>query len=105
MELFVGPVEAGSPQCRTASPFQVRLHTRKEVRDMIPIAMVAPESESKPSARAVEFLRDERKKPRKASEKDSELEHLLRSAVRLLNAQKRAERIKAAESKGNRKVR
>jgi hypothetical protein len=45
------------------------------------------------------------KTPRKISEKDSELENLLRSAVRLLNAQKRAERIKTAGSKGNSKVR
>lgn len=45
------------------------------------------------------------KTPGRISEKDSELESLLRSAVRLLNAQKRAERIKTAGSKGNRKVR
>ncbi|MFZ3216129.1 MAG: hypothetical protein WA192_08735 [Candidatus Acidiferrales bacterium] len=44
------------------------------------------------------------KTPRKISQQDSELENLLRSAVRLLNAQKRAVRTKATGSKGNRKV-
>jgi hypothetical protein len=45
------------------------------------------------------------KTPRKVSEKDSEFENLLCSAVRLFKAQKRAVRTKAAGSKGNRKVR
>ena len=45
------------------------------------------------------------KTPRKISEKDSELENLLRSAVRLLNTQRRAVRTKSAGSKGNRKAR
>ena len=45
------------------------------------------------------------KTPRKTSEKDRELENLLRSAVRLRNAQKRAVRTKIAGSKGNRKAR
>jgi hypothetical protein len=45
------------------------------------------------------------KTPRKISEKDSELENLLRGAVRLLNAQKRAARTKTARSKANRSVR
>jgi hypothetical protein len=45
------------------------------------------------------------KPPRKVSEKDSEFEKLLRSAVRLFKAQKRAVRSKTAGSKGNRKVR
>jgi hypothetical protein len=45
------------------------------------------------------------KTPRKVSEKDSELENLLRSAVRPFKARKRAVRSKTAGSKGNRKVR
>jgi hypothetical protein len=45
------------------------------------------------------------KTPRKISEKDSELERLLRSAVRLRNAQKRAVRSKTAGRKGNSKAR
>lgn len=70
---------------------------------MIPIAMVAPKSESKPSAGAVEFLRDQRKKPRKVSEKDGEFENLLSRAFRALNTQKRAVPIKTSGSKGNSK--
>jgi hypothetical protein len=45
------------------------------------------------------------KGPRKVSEKDSEFENLLRSAVRLLKPQKSVVRSKTAENKGNRKVR
>jgi hypothetical protein len=45
------------------------------------------------------------KTPRKISEKDSEFEKLLRSAVRLHNAQKRAVRTKTAGRKGNSKAR
>jgi hypothetical protein len=45
------------------------------------------------------------KTPQKISEKDSEFENLLRSAVRLFKAQQRAVRSKTAGSKGNRKVR
>jgi hypothetical protein len=43
--------------------------------------------------------------PRKIPEKDSELERLLRSAVHLNNAQKRAVRIKTLGRKGNSKAR
>jgi len=45
------------------------------------------------------------KPPRKISDKDSEFENLLRSAVRLLKPRKRAVRSKTSASKGNRKVR
>jgi hypothetical protein len=45
------------------------------------------------------------KTPRNISQKDSELENLLRRAVRLRDAQKRAVRTKTAGSKGNRKAR
>lgn len=43
--------------------------------------------------------------PRKISEKDSQLENLLRSTFRLRNAQKRAVRTKTESSKRNRKAR
>ena len=45
------------------------------------------------------------KTPRTVSEKDGEFERLLRSAVQLFKAQKRAVRSKTAGSKGNRKER
>jgi hypothetical protein len=45
------------------------------------------------------------KTPRKISEKDGELENLLRSAFRLRNAQNRARRTKTGDSKGNRTAR
>jgi hypothetical protein len=45
------------------------------------------------------------KPPRKVSRKDSEFENLLRTAVRLFKAQKRAVGSKTAGSKENRKVR
>jgi len=45
------------------------------------------------------------KTPQKISEKDSELENLLRRAARLFKAQQRAVRSKTAGSKVNRKVR
>jgi hypothetical protein len=45
------------------------------------------------------------KTPRKASEKDSEFENLLRSEVWLFKTQKRAIRSKTAGNKGNRTVR
>jgi hypothetical protein len=44
------------------------------------------------------------KTPGKISPRDSELENLLRSAVRLLKAQNRAVQTTAAGTKGNRKV-
>jgi hypothetical protein len=43
--------------------------------------------------------------PRRASEKDSEFENLLRSAVRRFKAQQRAVRSKTAGSNVNRRVR
>jgi hypothetical protein len=45
------------------------------------------------------------KTPGKISQRVSELENLLRNAVRLRDAQKRAAETKAEESKGNRKAR
>ena len=45
------------------------------------------------------------KTPRNISEKDSELENLLRSAARVRNAQKRAVRTKPAGSKRSREPR
>jgi hypothetical protein len=45
------------------------------------------------------------KAPRKISERDTELESLLRNASRPRNAQKQAVRTKTGDSKGNRKAR
>jgi hypothetical protein len=45
------------------------------------------------------------KSPRKISQRVSELENLLRDAVRLRDAQKRAAQTKTEESKGNSKAR
>ena len=45
------------------------------------------------------------KTPRKISERDTELESLLRNASRLRNVQKQAVRTKTGDSKGNRKAR
>jgi hypothetical protein len=44
------------------------------------------------------------KTPRKISEKDSELENLLRNAFRLRNARDRVSRTKAEDKKRNRKA-
>jgi hypothetical protein len=45
------------------------------------------------------------KTSRKISEKDSELEKLLRNAFRLRNVQRQAVRTKTSDSKGNKKAR
>jgi hypothetical protein len=45
------------------------------------------------------------KSPRRLSQRVSELENLLRNAVRLRDAQKRAAETRAEESKGNSKAR
>jgi hypothetical protein len=45
------------------------------------------------------------KTPRKISQKDNELENLLRSAVRLRDAQKQAARTKTEQTTGSKKAR
>lgn len=81
----------------------------QELREMPLIVFPGKELQaSSPYCRMPQAIRapgNSLRTPRKISEKDSQLENLLRSTFRLRNAQKRALRTKTESSKRNRKAR